>query len=350
MVDRKRTSVELSSIEKSAIGEVCDLMTASLVKAFGEKLGSDVGMNPSEVNVIDIEGIESSITIPALLINLHFKSALEGQFFLFINGDALPKVFDLATSDADQEADLDDDEILAALKIITNGAVSDAMASLADSMGYKLDCMVTDIIIMQEEGDIEAVSAQYPEGNLLSVIAALNLEDSAANVGYLLSVGLSSQIIELLLEEQQSSQVNAESIDQSVAKHGMKDDHNVDHVSSEAQAYAGGQREPQVYDLQSTKFDPLSMDTSEIGDSNISLLLDVALDATIELGKTQMTIEDILRLTRGSVIELDKLASEPVEFLVNGKPIARGEVVVIDDNFGIRITEILSPKARLESI
>jgi flagellar motor switch protein FliN len=84
--------------------------------------------------------------------------------------------------------------------------------------------------------------------------------------------------------------------------------------------------------------------------SNISLLFDVMLDAAIELGRTQMTIEEILKLTKGSVIELEKLASEPVEFLVNGKTIARGEVVVIDDNFGIRITEVLSQRARLETI
>lgn len=350
MVDEKQTSVELSSIEKSAIGEVCDLMTASLARAFGEKLGSDVGMNPSEVNAIDIEGIEPVVALPALLVNLHFKSALEGQFFLFISGDGLPRVFDLATSDDTKETDLDDDEILSALKTIMNGAVSDAMTSLAESMGYKLVCMVTDAIVLQEEGDLEAVSSQYPEGNLLGVVAALSLADSSVNIGYLLPVSLGNQIIELLLEEQQSPQNDIESVVQSVVDADTEGDRKDDHLSSEVQSDFSSEQEPQVYDLQRAKFDALSEDISESGDSNISLLLDVALDATIELGKTQMTIEDILRLTRGSVIELDKLASEPVDFLVNGKPIARGEVVVIDDNFGIRITEILSPKARLESI
>ena len=70
--------------------------------------------------------------------------------------------------------------------------------------------------------------------------------------------------------------------------------------------------------------------------------MDVPLQVTVELGRTRKLIRDILELAPGSVIELDKLAGEPVDILVNGKLIAKGEVVVIDDNFGVRITKIVS--------
>ncbi|MCL6515628.1 flagellar motor switch phosphatase FliY [Alicyclobacillus sp.] len=83
---------------------------------------------------------------------------------------------------------------------------------------------------------------------------------------------------------------------------------------------------------------------------NLSLLLDVLLDVTVELGRTRKSIREILDLAPGSVIELEKLAGEPVDILVNGKRIATGEVVVIDENFGVRVTDILSPVDRVKKL
>lgn len=82
---------------------------------------------------------------------------------------------------------------------------------------------------------------------------------------------------------------------------------------------------------------------------NISILMDVTMQVTVELGRTTMDIRDILALGEGSIIELDKLAGEPVDLLVNNKSIAKGEVVVIDENFGVRVTEIVDPKDRMSS-
>ena len=75
---------------------------------------------------------------------------------------------------------------------------------------------------------------------------------------------------------------------------------------------------------------------------NIGLLMDVSMELTVELGRTRKPIKEILGLGEGTIIELDKLAGEPVDILVNHKPIAKGEVVVIDENFGVRVTEIVS--------
>lgn len=78
--------------------------------------------------------------------------------------------------------------------------------------------------------------------------------------------------------------------------------------------------------------------------------MDVPLEVTVELGRTKMQIKEILDLGAGSIVELDKLAGEPVDVLVNGKLIAKGEVVVIDESFGIRITNIVSQMERLGKI
>lgn len=98
------------------------------------------------------------------------------------------------------------------------------------------------------------------------------------------------------------------------------------------------------------KFPPLGDSVPYGAGSNISLLLDVPMTLTVELGRTRQLVKDILGLGEGSIIELDKLAGEPVDLLVNGKLIAKGEVVVIDENFGVRITDIVSPAERLGKV
>ena len=83
---------------------------------------------------------------------------------------------------------------------------------------------------------------------------------------------------------------------------------------------------------------------------NIGLLMDVSMQLTVELGRTKMLIKDILGMGEGTIVELDKLAGEPVDLLVNGKLIAKGEVVVIDENFGVRVTDIISPMERISNL
>ncbi len=79
----------------------------------------------------------------------------------------------------------------------------------------------------------------------------------------------------------------------------------------------------------------------------MDLLLDVPLDLSVELGRARMSIQDLLNLSPGSVIELDKIAGEPLDFMVNGRLVARGEAVVVNDKFGVRITDIVSPSERI---
>ena len=83
---------------------------------------------------------------------------------------------------------------------------------------------------------------------------------------------------------------------------------------------------------------------------DMDFLLDIPLEVTVELGRTRMFIKDLLQLGQGSVVELEKLAGEPMEILVNNKLIARGEVVVVNEKFGIRLTDIISPTERIAKL
>ena len=94
--------------------------------------------------------------------------------------------------------------------------------------------------------------------------------------------------------------------------------------------------------IQPASFQAFSGDVAAMqSQENITLIKDVPLDVTVELGRTSKAISDILDFSPGTIIELDKIAGEPVDVLVNGKLVAKGEVVVIEENFGVRVTEIL---------
>lgn len=102
--------------------------------------------------------------------------------------------------------------------------------------------------------------------------------------------------------------------------------------------------------VQSLQYPSLQMSGIPTEQGNIGLIMDVFMEMTVELGRTKKQIKEILGMGEGTIIELDKLAGEPVDILVNHKPIAKGEVVVIDENFGVRVTEILSPMERVSDL
>jgi flagellar motor switch protein FliN/FliY len=112
-----------------------------------------------------------------------------------------------------------------------------------------------------------------------------------------------------------------------------------------------------VEDINSVRIDQLT-DEIKAGDDalnklkvqNLDFILDIPLKVTVELGRTEVMIKDLLQLGQGSVLELDKLAGEPLEILVNGKLVAKGEVVVVNEKFGIRLTDIISPIERIETL
>ncbi|MBN1290281.1 MAG: flagellar motor switch protein FliN [Candidatus Latescibacteria bacterium] len=102
--------------------------------------------------------------------------------------------------------------------------------------------------------------------------------------------------------------------------------------------------------VKSLEFQQLRPSDEIVESDNIDRLLDVSLNISVELGRKQMQIKEILGLGPGKIIELDKLAGEPVDLLVNGKLLAKGEVVVVDENFGVRITDLINPQDRIKML
>lgn len=102
--------------------------------------------------------------------------------------------------------------------------------------------------------------------------------------------------------------------------------------------------------VQPLNYQPLRESSVDNAPHNIDLILDVGVEVTVELGRKRMLIKDILSVGPGSIIELNKLAGEPVDLLVNNKLMARGEVVVINENFGVRIIDIVVPEQRIRNL
>ena len=97
-------------------------------------------------------------------------------------------------------------------------------------------------------------------------------------------------------------------------------------------------------------FETLSPESTDVKKQDINLIFDIPVNLSVELGRTKMAIKDLLNLTQGSVISLDGLAGEPLDILINGYLIAQGEIVVVGDNYGVRITDIITPSERVRRL
>lgn len=107
---------------------------------------------------------------------------------------------------------------------------------------------------------------------------------------------------------------------------------------------------PSESSAQPASFPEVDRGSQAPSSKNIEFLLDIPLQVTVQIGSTRMAIRELLQLGQGSVVELDKLAGEPMEVYVNNKLIARGEVVVVNEKFGIRLTDVVSPNQRIEQL
>lgn len=103
-------------------------------------------------------------------------------------------------------------------------------------------------------------------------------------------------------------------------------------------------------EMEDQEMEEVSEETAERGERELAFILDIPLELSVELGKTKMLVNDLLQLGQGSIIELNKLAGEPLEVYINRKLVARGEVVVVNEKFGVRLTDVITPIDRVKSL
>lgn len=123
-------------------------------------------------------------------------------------------------------------------------------------------------------------------------------------------------------------------------------------MAEQAESEGGGEDKPDTSTLPTAEFEDLGQDTTAPnGDGeNLDMILDIPVNISMEVGRTKISIRNLLQLNQGSIVELDRLAGEPLDVLVNGTLIAHGEVVVINEKYGIRLTDVISTAERVKKL
>ena len=183
----------------------------------------------------------------------------------------------------------------------------------------------------------------FPIETAKNIVAIMTGEDTGEQV--------KTPIVETSAPEKSAPILNKEVETQPVNIAPKEQQYNMSNVQYQQPQYQQPQPQyQQPVEVHQASFEPLIPQNSVPPIKNIDLIMDVPLDISVVLGRTKKSIQDILNLGTGSLIELQKLAEEPVEILVNGKQIALGEVVVVDENFGVRITNIVSNVERIKTL
>ncbi|MFJ7368402.1 flagellar motor switch phosphatase FliY [Lysinibacillus sp. NPDC098008] len=363
----------LDSFAQDALGEVGNISFGSSATALSALLGQKVDITTPSISMINRNKLEEEFPHPYVAVQVEYTIGLTGMNLLVIKQSDAAIIADLMLGGDGLNPKPDLGEIqLSAVQEAMNQMMGSAATSMSTVFNKKVDISPPTIDLMnisQDEG-----RENIPEDDLLVKVSFRlrigNLIDS--NLMQLLPLKFSQNIVKSLLgetdvneapvaatsapeapvtpppaqQQQAPAPPPAQPVQQQQAAPVQQQP-----VYQEPQQFAQPQRPAQPVNVQQAQF--ASFDTNVISQSearNLNMLLDIPLQVTVELGRTKRSVKEILELSSGSIIELDKLAGEPVDILVNSRLIAKGEVVVIDENFGVRITDVLSQAERLNNL
>ncbi|MGE7914004.1 flagellar motor switch phosphatase FliY [Lysinibacillus xylanilyticus] len=362
----------LDSFAQDALGEVGNISFGSSATALSALLGQKVDITTPSISMINRNKLEEEFPHPYVAVQVEYTIGLSGMNLLVIKQSDAAIIADLMLGGDGLNPKPDLGEIqLSAVQEAMNQMMGSAATSMSTVFNKKVDISPPTIDLMnisQNEG-----RENIPEDDLLVKVSFRlkigNLIDS--NLMQLLPLKFSQNIVKSLLGE-------TESIEEPVAATIAPEAPVASLVQPQApvtsappappvyQQQAAPVQQPmyqeqqqiphatrpvQPVNVQQAQF--ASFDANVISQPearNLNMLLDIPLQVTVELGRTKRSVKEILELSSGSIIELDKLAGEPVDILVNSRLIAKGEVVVIDENFGVRITDVLSQAERLNNL
>lgn len=305
---------------------------------------------------IKISELRNFYTIPSVGVRIDFRVGLIGSNILIIEDRDAKVISNLMMGgDGSTVAEGEISELDAsALGEAMNQSIGASSTVYANMMGGKVDINTPSVFnidfdkptFFKDFGfdeDIEIIFTEFPLKigelinrtlvNLFPLEFAEILENKIKENGYTFNSG---KIIESkALKQPQPTQNNSNN-----SGYENQTSHAQMHNNNSNKSFGNVSAQP----IQFQEFDPTELMQQK---ENIDLIMDVPLQVTVEMGRTNKKIEEILEFTPGTVIELDKLAGDPIDVLVNGKFVAKGEVVVVDENYGIRITDIISVKNRI---
>ncbi len=352
---------DLSEGEKQSFLSVVNTITDAQSATLTGMMGKSVEISPPSVEIVDGDSVAVAFGDSFVRVKASFNEGVNGYHSYLFTTDTSKAIAALLTG-LDQ-VDLDD----AALSAISE-AVNTVSGSAVTAFGDKINTT-----IMTEPSSAELLdssSSDIPSGKVLKLNFPITIEGYPQAVfNELFDISVVKAIIEQS-QPQGKAQAGSGMDDMFAGMGGGQPSSPARQQSTQASggmggmmpqgggfggqqggmgAAMGGQKQNFV-NIQNVQYPSLTPGHMGGEQGNISLLMDVNMEMTVELGRTKKPIREILSMGEGTIIELDKLAGEPVDILVNHKLIANGEVVVIDENFGVRVTKIVSNAAGINDM
>ncbi|MGY4689831.1 flagellar motor switch phosphatase FliY [Salibacterium sp. K-3] len=355
----------LSTVEQDALGEIGNISFGSSATALSQLLGQKVEITTPVVSVVHQDKLDAQFPHPNVAVHVKYTEGFEGTNLLVIKTRDASIIADLMLGgDGTNPAEELEEMHVSAVQEAMNQMMGSASTSMSTIFNKRVDITPPGIDLMDVKNS--EGTGNIPDTDTLTKISFRliigDLIDSS--IMQLVSVPFAKQMVENLMNppEAETTEEPAPEPEPQPQERPAAPQQTAPQQSSPApdtapgpQPQASQQQErfvggpsKNVQAAQFSSFDAPSLSENE--SKNLDMLMDIPLEVTVELGRTQRSIKDILEFTQGSIIELDKLAGEPVDILVNQKLVAKGEVVVIDENFGVRVTDIVSQADRIKKL
>ena len=352
----------LSDIEKDAIGEVANISMGTSATTLYSLVNRKVNITTPVVTTETWDGVIANYQKPCVFIEIQYTDGLSGSNILVLQEQDVKIITDLMMGGDGTNTDGELSELhLSAISEAMNQMMGSAATSLSSMLNQTIDISPPiashiDLDQHQSAGDI----APFLEKTFVKIAFRMtigDLVDSSIMQLYplefarsLYSTFMGQQMgstpdvapepqpyippqVEIPVQQPQMGMLQQEMPQMGMPQMGMP---------QMGMSQMGMPQMQQNINIQPAQFQSFNNDFSGIpGRENIGLIMDVPLEVTVELGRTSKSISDILDFAPGTIIELDKIAGEPIDVLVNGKFVAKGEVVVIEESFGVRVTEII---------
>ncbi|WP_186429868.1 flagellar motor switch phosphatase FliY [Clostridium sp. BSD9I1] len=357
-----------TDIEKDILGEIGNISMGSASTALSQILNQKVNITTPVVSVTTLEKLKADFKVPNLALEVQYTSGIVGENLLLMKVTDAYVIANLMMG-GNGEVEQNDGELseleLSAVSEAMNQMIGSAATSMATMFGREVNISPPHSKVWIDL--TESLSDNIAESEAIVKISFKltigNLVDSS--IMQLLPINTARKIVSIMLgkeepiEENKKEEISVsghKEVETSNSQGKMNDgNYNTYQENLYTEPYnseAAMMSYEKPVEVQQATFKPLQ-EQARRGTAlpkNIDLIMDVPLEVSVVLGRTKMNIRDILNLATGSLVELDKLAEEPVEVLVNGKRVAYGEVVVIDENFGVRITSIVSNEEKIKSL
>lgn len=365
----------LSDLEKDLLGEVGNISMGSASTALYQLLNQKVNITTPVVTVTTIKQIKENFDVPNIILDVEYVEGISGRNMLMMKiSDAAVIANCMMGGDGKIESDELSEIEISAVQEAMNQMIGSAATSMATMFGRRVDISPPQSTLweskeqslsndIEEEEKVVRISFDLEVGDVLksSIMQILPLNTAKKIVSIMMGENQVQASAETFVNEPAPTPTPASTHTMASSSqptyeapvHGQPAYQQPAYEAPANYATPMSHTQPMMQpsvEVQKANFAPLGTEHVRKSHDNIDLILDVALDISVVLGRTKKSIRDILNLGNGSLIELNRLADEPVEVLVNGKVIAEGEVVVIDENFGVRINNIVSGADRIKSL